>query len=82
MIVSTQPATQRQAHLKVVEHSAGPSAPPRYSNGYRPSGPSPYGPGPDISDVEFEGYEVDEDEEQPAHGGMVQAVSHIHALSS
>jgi len=56
----------------VVEHSVGPSIPPRYSsNGaYRSSGPAPV----DISEVEYEGYEVAE-EEEAEDSGMVRAVS-------
>lgn len=64
--------------LTVVEHSAGPSAPPRYSSSraYRdPGAPARPGGPADISAVEYEGYEVDEEQDEGDEPGMVRAVS-------
>lgn len=61
----------------VVEHSAGPSNPPKYRSGTagyagsRPAG----GPGLAIDAVEYEGFERDEGEEEEGEDSrMVQAV--------
>lgn len=63
----------------VVEHAAGPSAPASTSMGvaYRGSmGLSNGGPGRAIDDVEYEGFEVEDgEEEEEEDAGMVQAVS-------
>ena len=63
--------------MSVVEHSTGPSAPPRYpASGYRDSGIAPRSSGPgDISAVDYEGFDVDEGQEEGQDVGMVQAVS-------
>ena len=60
-----------------MEHAAGPSVPARYTNGYTVPGASTYNQGPvDIADVEYEGFEEDENEEQPPESSMIQAVSY------
>ena len=70
--------TDRNVYISVVEHSAGPSIPPRYSSRgpYRSAGAAEFSNGPaDISNVEYEGFEVDVDDISPEDAGMVQAVS-------
>lgn len=62
---------------QVVEHASGPSVPPRYSSSgaYRGSGPVPTVGGGGIENVGYEGFEVDEDDEEAEDVGMVRAVS-------
>lgn len=73
---------QRAAHCQlnnaVVEHSAGPSNPPRYRSGPGGYGSSrgTAGAGPAIDAVEYEGFERDDGEEEEGEDSrMVQAVS-------
>nr|XP_018264614.1 uncharacterized protein I303_02787 [Kwoniella dejecticola CBS 10117]OBR86772.1 hypothetical protein I303_02787 [Kwoniella dejecticola CBS 10117] len=59
-----------------VEHSSGPSVPPRYSSSgaYRGSGSTPAIAGGGIENVGYEGFEVDEDDEEDENSGMVRAL--------
>ncbi|WWC68724.1 uncharacterized protein I206_102658 [Kwoniella pini CBS 10737] len=59
-----------------VEHASGPSVPPRYysSGAYRGSGPVPTVGGGGIENVGYEGFEVDEDDEEAEDVGMVRAL--------
>ncbi|WRT65614.1 uncharacterized protein IL334_002559 [Kwoniella shivajii] len=59
-----------------VEHSSGPSIPPRYSSSgaYRGSGPVPTLGGGGIENVGYEGFEVDEGDEEDEDTGMVRAL--------
>ncbi|WWC87797.1 uncharacterized protein L201_002689 [Kwoniella dendrophila CBS 6074] len=60
-----------------VEHSSGPSQPPRYTStgAYRGSGPIQTVAGGGIENVGYEGFEVDEgDEEEGEDTGMVRAL--------
>jgi hypothetical protein len=60
------------ADLIVVEHSAGPSSgvAPAYTRGSSALPPA----GTDFSGVEYEGFEVDDEDEPAADEPMVQAV--------
>ncbi|WWC97049.1 hypothetical protein V866_003926 [Kwoniella sp. B9012] len=59
-----------------VEHSSGPSIPPRYSSSgaYRGAAQVPATGGGGIENVGYEGFEVDEGEEEDQDTGMVRAL--------
>lgn len=62
--------------MVVVEHSAGPSSGPARLPSYNRGNSSVVPPsGNDFNDVEYEGFEVDDEDEPDADEGMVQAVS-------
>lgn len=64
----------------VVEHSAGPSSGMQRSNGYQRGNGAGQPGSNDFQDVEYEGFEVDEDDESDEEAGMVQAVCQILSL--
>lgn len=69
MIVSQVAIPGARVNATVVEHSSGPSGGPRYDGGRLKSGALP-----DISHVEYEGFERDEESENDQTHEVVTAV--------